>query len=204
MAISIGELIATIDADVRGLEQGLQQAGRGIDQAERKLGSITDSTLSWQAALGVLAGATGLALAARKVFDLGAATEETASKFRTVFGPATASVQAFIDNFATMAGLTETNARNVVATPGAIVQGMGFAQDASAKLAEQVVRLAADFSSFNNVPIEETSRAIQAALTGERGGEKGCQGWLCDCSLVVTDQRRSPKVFETLINIVNK
>jgi len=42
------------------------------------------------------------------------------------------------------------------------------------------------------------------ALTGERNGEKGCEGWQCDCSKEPTDQRRSPKAFETIMNIVSK
>jgi hypothetical protein len=31
-----------------------------------------------------------------------------------------------------------------------------------------------------------------------------CEGWRCDCSLVVTDKRRSPKAFDTILNIVSK
>jgi hypothetical protein len=29
-----------------------------------------------------------------------------------------------------------------------------------------------------------------------------CGGWRCKCSLRVTDRRRSPKAFETIMNIV--
>lgn len=31
-----------------------------------------------------------------------------------------------------------------------------------------------------------------------------CGGWNCQCSLVPTDKRRSPKAFETIMNIVSK
>lgn len=31
-----------------------------------------------------------------------------------------------------------------------------------------------------------------------------CQGWNCDCSLTPTDKRRSPKAYETVMNIVSK
>lgn len=109
----------------------------------------------------------GLAIGAKRLFDIGAAAEETASKFRTVFGPATQDVQAFIDDFASIAGLSQTAARDVVATTGAIAQGMGMAQVASGEFATEVVRLAADLSSFNDIPIAETARSVQSALTGE-------------------------------------
>jgi len=31
-----------------------------------------------------------------------------------------------------------------------------------------------------------------------------CGGWKCDCSLSRTDQRRSPKAYDTILNIVNQ
>ena len=52
-----------------------------------------------------LAGASGFALVAKKAFDLGSAVAETQSKFTTVFGESSESVQGFVDDFATMAGV---------------------------------------------------------------------------------------------------
>ena len=106
--------------------------------------------------------------AAKRIFELGAAVEETGSKFRTVFGSAAGDVQGFIDQFGTMAGLTEVAAQDITATTGAIAQGMGLARAESAKFAIDVTRLAGDLSSFNNIPVAETALAIQAAVTGER------------------------------------
>jgi len=40
------------------------------------------------------------------------------------------------------------------------------------------------------------------ALTGEMGGEKGCEGWACDCSREVTTARRTPRAFDKITNIV--
>jgi hypothetical protein len=39
------------------------------------------------------------------------------------------------------------------------------------------------------------------ALTGIKDGEKGCEGWLCDCRLASTDKRRSPKALDRIMNI---
>jgi len=50
----------------------------------------------------------------------------------------------------------------------------------------------------------QPQNAPNPALTGTRHGEKGCEGWRCDCSLDDTDQRRSPKVYDTLLNIVSR
>ena len=130
--------------------------------------SMVEAATKTRSLTAALAGIATVGFVSKQIFEIGAAAEEIASKFSTVFGPAADDVQLFIDRFGTMAGLSNTAARDVTATTGAIAQGMGFARDASAAFAIEVVRLAGDLSSFNNIPIEETSRAIQAALTGER------------------------------------
>lgn len=121
-----------------------------------------------QSAVLLLSGTTGLGLLAKRTFELGASVEETGSKFRTVFGESSVELDRFLDNFANLAGLSQTQAREVLATTGSIVQGMGLAQEASAAYSREVVKLAGDLSSFNNVPVAETARAIQSAVTGER------------------------------------
>lgn len=109
-----------------------------------------------------------VAQASRELFRLGTAAEETGSKFRTVMGPALDDANAFLDDFAVQAGLSRVAAQNLTATTAAIAQGMGFAQDASAGFAEEVIRLAADVGSFNNLPTEDVLNRVNAALTGER------------------------------------
>jgi hypothetical protein len=162
-------LVVKVGADVTGVTAGLNTLEKRTRSLKKQFGSVTDSTLTWQGALSVLAGATGLAFAAHKVFELGAAVEETASKFRTVFGPATQDAQRFLDDFAATAGLTTTRGRELLATTGAITQGLGFTQRASAGVSEQVVRMAADIASFNNTQggAERVTQAIISALNGE-------------------------------------
>ena len=112
--------------------------------------------------------AAGIGFAAKKMFDWGSAVEETASKFNVVFAQATGEVSEFLDTFARKAGLSNQEAQNLVATTGAIVQGMGCGVEASGKMAVAVTELAGDLSSFNNLPTEEVLNAIQSALVGER------------------------------------
>lgn len=104
----------------------------------------------------------------REMFKLGAEVVETGSKFVTVFGgKAAEKLDAFIEQFAELLALTRTQAREFLATTGAIVQGMGASQAAAADFSEGVLRLAGDLSSFNNVPIAETFAALRSGLTGE-------------------------------------
>lgn len=109
-----------------------------------------------------------LAEVTKSIFDLGAAVSETQSKFSTTFGAASNQVQGFLDQFANMAGLSRVVAQDLTSTTGAIIQGLGFTQQASADLSEQVVRMAGDFASFNNIDTAETLNAVTTALVGER------------------------------------
>ena len=56
----------------------------------------------------------------------------------------------------------------LLATAGAVAQGLGVAQEASFNFAQQIIQTAADLSSFNNLGTEQSARAIISALTGER------------------------------------
>lgn len=158
-------LLIRVRGETRDYETAMRRVKGETAQTEKSMSGLMSTSFSLRNAL-VGIGAVGYV--GKQLFDIGSAAEETASKFTTVFGGSTDAVQGFIDQFGTLAGLSNEQAQAVLATTGSIVQGMGFAEEASAQFATEVVQLAGDLSSFNNVPIEETSRAIQAALTGER------------------------------------
>lgn len=104
----------------------------------------------------------------RQLFQIGSAAEEVASKYRTVFGPAVKEVNSFLEENARQMGLTTAEAQDLVATTGAIAQGMGATRQASAEMAIAITQLSADLSSFNDIPVEDTQRRITSALVGER------------------------------------
>lgn len=141
--------------------------GRAFNKVTGRLKGLTNSLFSMKTLVAGLA-AGALARGIKGLFTLGSTAEETASKFNTVFGPAVGQVTEFNNTFGEMAGLSRTAAQEITATTGAIAQGMGFAQEASAGFATDVVKLAADIGSFNNLPTEDTIVRINAALTGER------------------------------------
>jgi hypothetical protein len=113
--------------------------------------------------------ATSAIILGNKIFDIGSSVLETRSKFETVFGAATASVDQFIAEFGQLAGLSKSQAEAVLSTTGAIVQGFGFAGQASADMSEQIARLGGDLASFNNLAggTAEGIDIINRTLTGE-------------------------------------
>lgn len=123
------------------------------------------------AAIGAAVAAVGIrevAQLSKKIFELGSAVEETESKFVTSLGNQAEAGRAFLDEYSTLLGLSNTEAKNFLATQVNIAKGLGFTEDEAFNLSKEVVKLAGDLSSFNNIPIERTLNAIQGGLTGER------------------------------------
>lgn len=62
-----------------------------------------------------------------------------------------------------------------------------------------IVARASEWEALGIAP----QNAPNHALTGEIDGEKGCEGWHCDCRLEPTDARRSPNAYGRLEEILN-
>lgn len=58
-------------------------------------------------------------------------------------------------------------------------------------------------SEWNKLDVHPQN-APNPALTGEVDGEKGCQGWVCDCKLKPTDKRRSPNAYQRIQKAIAK
>ena len=166
----ISEMNVKLTASTSGFAKAMDAAGDRVKRFKAGAGKVGAALGSMATGVGIAAAAiAAVAWPTKKLFDLGASIAETGSKFNTVFGPeASAEVSAFLDNFANKAGLTANEAKGMVATTGAITQGLGFTQKASGAAAIEIAKLAGDLSSFNNIPTAETIHAVNSALTGER------------------------------------
>ena len=161
--------ISKLRRDVTAGMAQLDRLDRQADKTSRGIKNIGVSARGLATAFAAVAAAgVGIGFVGKQLFDLGATAFETQSKFDTVFGSSAAAVDEFGQSFGRMAGLSRVAAQEVLATTGAIVQGMGFSREASAGFSQSIITLAGDLASFNNIPTAETARAIQAALTGER------------------------------------
>ena len=149
------------------------RTGRAINAVVKGIRGLGKSLTGFQTlAAGLATGA--LVRITRGLFNLGAQAEETETKFRTVFGNSAEEVQKFNDTFGALAGLSRTQARELTASTGAIVKGLGFTGQSAADTAVEIVRLGADLTSFNNLTggSELAVRRINAALGGEFEGLK--------------------------------
>ena len=92
---------------------------------------------------------------------------ESMSKVDVVFGASATKVQAWATTTATSMGVSRNEALSAAGTFGNLLTNMGFTTDASADMSMQIVQLAADLGSFNNVPTDVALEAIRSGLIGE-------------------------------------
>lgn len=137
------------------------------------MGRLQKSMERWRVPIrnaGIAMAAMGAALGALGVSSIKAAAdaEEAASKFAITFGPAAVAVGKSMDEFARAVGRSRFELREMAADTGSVVRALGFQEDAAGELSSDLVKLAVDVGSFQNVQQAQVIRAFTSALTGER------------------------------------
>ena len=144
------------------VEKGLNN----IDKANKRMSiSFRQAAIAAAAFAAAAAAITALGI---KFLKLGADALDTRNKFVVTFGDMSNSVDAFIRDFNRMSGLSKKSAEDMLSATAGIVQGVGFAQKASAEFAIEVAKLAGDLASFKNVRAEDALHILNRAILGER------------------------------------
>ena len=128
---------------------------------------------------------------AKEAVNAAVSAEEAGAAFETTFGSAAERATAFLEGFANKAGLTVGEAQQLQATLGAVAQGIGFTQEASADLSIELTKIAADVASFSNISAgaEPVLQAFRSALVGEREALK-------TYGIAITEAEVQTKAFE--------
>lgn len=92
---------------------------------------------------------------------------ETVSKVGVVFGQQSSEVQQWAANSATAFGLSKNAALGAAASYGNLFVALKLPAPAAADMSTQLVELAGDLASFNNVPVDDALAALQSGLVGE-------------------------------------
>ncbi|MBE2186671.1 MAG: hypothetical protein IAE99_07865 [Rhodothermales bacterium] len=179
MATNALTVVLDLDADgvVRGLksatgetirfEKATEQAGK---QSER-FGRILDFSLGQlaaNAAQRLFDNVRGLISQGIDLVASSGSIAEAQSKYNAVFGESSDEVQAYIDKTAPLLGLSSSQAQGLLSTTGAILQGAGYTQEASATTSQAIMTMAGDLAMFNDREPAEVFHAITSAITGER------------------------------------
>ena len=146
----------SIRIDTRVDESGLN---KGVKSITGSLGELTAAVGAAFSLAAIVAFGTTAVQAASRV-------EEMTSKFNAVFKNLSRSVEAQLDDFAKAANRSKTELMGFAATMQDTFVPLGFAREQAADMSVQVVKLAEDLASFNNLPTADVIRDIQSALVG--------------------------------------
>lgn len=91
---------------------------------------------------------------------------EAWSKFDAVFKDQAAATKQWALQFASDVGRSKTSIVTWLATLQDTFVPMGLAREDAASLSKEMVQLAVDLGSFNNIPTQEVVEALQSALVG--------------------------------------
>jgi prefoldin subunit 5 len=176
-AINLGELIASIGADIAPLQQKLKEAekliqdsskemSKGMDKFQDSLKKTGEQLKSVGKSMSLYLTAPILA-AAGASFKLASDMDEAINKVNVAFGNSAGDVIAWSDTTLEAFGIAKGSALDMAALFGDMSTSMGLTQPEAAKMSKSLVGLAGDLASFKNIGIEQAQTALAGIFTGE-------------------------------------
>lgn len=155
------------------LEGDAKNYSDSLDQAKSKTSAF--SSLAQGALIGVGLGAINMAAQAGQALvgfaqdGIGMASDlgETMSKVGVVFDENAAAVTAWASDAATALGQSQAEALGAAATFGNLFVSMGMGSDVSADMSMDLVELATDLASFNNIDPGIALEKLRAGMLGQ-------------------------------------
>lgn len=113
--------------------------------------------------------AAGVAMVSFSMQGVRSASElsETMNKASVIFGANAEAMDRWASSAATSVGMSKGAALEAATGFGNMFAQLGFAGDQAALMSREVVQLAADLGSFNNLSTDEVSDMMSAAFRGE-------------------------------------
>lgn len=162
-AVKVGTAYVEVRGDFDGFDRDLQT------QAKASSGKMRTFGAAGAAAGAALKAGMGLAVVGvgKQMISLGSDAQETASKFRTVFGRETENATRKLDAFSKASGTSKFALREQAAQFQALIRPMGLSSKAAGNMSVGMTKLATDLASFNNTSVEDAITALQSGLVGE-------------------------------------
>jgi hypothetical protein len=166
VAIQLGSAYGKVNIDASGVKKGVDEA-KGhfgtLDQSAKQLGATLQNVgkaMTASITLPILAMAATSVMAASNM-------TESANKVAVVFGDSASSVLKWSDTTTEAFKISKQEALEAAGTFGNLFITMGITGDESAKFSMNLVGLAGDLSSFNNISTAEALIKLRAGLVGE-------------------------------------
>lgn len=160
-------LTLVINADSKDAVTKLNAVKKGLQDNEKSGNSLSGSLQKLKSNwLAVTAALATVAVAFNKVIKDASNLQEVQSKFDVVFKGQTQLAESFADTLVESYAMSTREAKQYLASVQDLLVPMGMAADKAAEMSNEVVKLAADLGSFNNVSTEQAMMDLQSALVG--------------------------------------
>ena len=153
---------------IENLQDIAKSASDTGESVEKKVGDAFGNLVK------KIGGGLAAAFAVDKIVDFGKAALELGSDLEEVqnvvdvtFTTMSDKVNAFARDAASMAGLSETMAKQFAGTFGAMADSFGFAEREAYEMSTTLTKLAGDVASFYNLDQQEAFNKLKAIFTGE-------------------------------------
>jgi hypothetical protein len=165
MAVIVPILSTFNDKGIKSAVREFQTAKTSIQKfgAVGKIFEGVGKSLTKNLTVPLAAAAAGIYAATQAASTL----EESLSKTNAVFGKSADEIINWSKSSATAFGSSRQAALEAVSTYGNLFQAFGLSTDQAAEFSTNIVQLAGDLASFNNVPIEDVFIALRSGLSGE-------------------------------------
>ena len=158
--IDVGTLVMKVEADTKKFTSGTKKV-------TDVMGNLSKTTAI--AATALTAAGVGIGV---KLTQMGADAEEMRNKYNVVFKGMTNDVDEWAENFSDSVGRSKFDIQESLANLADLQQGLGMTKDESFDLSKNIVSLATDLASFNNVQDDVAIEAISKAMLGEAESAK--------------------------------
>lgn len=163
-----------IEADTTKLNQGLKTATEGIKNVNNSVKTASTGMSAFATQLKSVGAAMGIAFAGAQIVNFAKSSvmaasnmAESLSKVQVVFEDTAGSVVEWSKTSADSMGISSQKALEAAGTYGNLFQALGVTKDASQEMSVNLVQLAADLGSFNNMTVDDSLNALRSGLSGE-------------------------------------
>lgn len=154
---------------ILGDDSNFQRSMGNVNNTLQNTKSKIAGSIKGFAKVGTAITAVGVAVGAGvlKFANMGAEVQEMQNKFDVVFKGVNKEAENWASTFANAVGRNKNTIKESMANFSDLTQGMGMAKDVSLDLSKNMITLATDLASFNNVSDEQAIEAMSAAMMGE-------------------------------------
>jgi hypothetical protein len=153
------------DARIQIVMDGVDKTQAMFRGVSGRINNVSDSLRKMRGPALAITGLMGVlgGFAVKSASSLTEAINKAELAFRDAIGP----IKEFAETSAKSIGISKRDALDYTAVLGTIINASGLTREASAKMAIQFTKLAADLASVNDIPIADALRALRSGLVGE-------------------------------------